>query len=106
MTPESILSGLIGAGLMGLLAVISMISYRRTLLSCARQQSAERLMDGKFYYLVPEARYNELLAIERETKFYNSVRVREPAHIDNPHDVTTTQVSASHQAPRQQGEPA
>lgn len=65
MTPETFLSGLIGAAFMGILAVISMIAHRRTLLACAREQTAERLIDGKFYYLVAEARYNQLLAIER-----------------------------------------
>ena len=35
--------------------------YKRILLLCAKQQTAEKLLDGKFYYLVPESEYAEYL---------------------------------------------
>jgi len=35
--------------------------YKNLLLMLARLESAEKLTDGNFYYIVPESKYNELI---------------------------------------------
>ena len=34
--------------------------YKKLLLMLSRLESAERMPDGNFYYIVPESKYNEM----------------------------------------------
>ncbi len=66
MDTDSIMLGvLIGMGVLGLLLAATHRTYRRTLQHCADTESAEKLPDGNFYYLVREDRYNKLHATHR-----------------------------------------
>lgn len=40
--------------------------YKRTLLLCAKHKSAEKLLDGNFYYLIPEKEYVEYIALKNK----------------------------------------
>lgn len=62
MTEDLMLGILIGMGVLGLLLAATHRTYRRTLQHCADCESAEKLPDGNFYYLVREDRYNKLQA--------------------------------------------
>jgi hypothetical protein len=50
---------------LGLMLWFTHRTYRQTLQHCADAETAEKLPDGNFYYLVREDRYNELTALER-----------------------------------------
>jgi hypothetical protein len=54
------LGALIGMVVLGLLLAATHRTYRRTLQHCADTESAEKLPDGSFYYLVREDRYGAL----------------------------------------------
>ena len=60
MTDDFFLGALIGMLVLGLLLAATHRTYRRTLQHCADCESAEKLPDGNFYYLVREDRYNKL----------------------------------------------
>lgn len=61
MDGESVMLGvLIGMLVLGLLLAATHRTYRRTLQHRADCESAEKLPDGHFYYLVREDRYNDL----------------------------------------------
>jgi hypothetical protein len=57
---DPVLAGLIGATMGCLVGLMALRSYKRTLVYCAEGKSAEKLVNGKFYYLVPEHDYNTL----------------------------------------------
>jgi hypothetical protein len=59
-TDSLMLGALIGMVVLGLLLAATHRTYRRTLQHCADCESAEKLPDGRFYYLVREDRYNDL----------------------------------------------
>lgn len=40
---------------------VGVFQYKKTLLLCARQKTPEKLPDGKFYYLVSETEYVDLV---------------------------------------------
>jgi len=54
------LGALIGMVVLGLMLAATHRTYRRTLQHCADTESAEKLPDGAFYYLVREDRYSAL----------------------------------------------
>lgn len=58
----------VGASFLGWLGVFSLLSYKKTLLYCAQGKTTEKLLDGKFYYLVEESEHNrsfrDLMALE------------------------------------------
>lgn len=59
MDTESVMLGiLVGMVALGLLLAASQRTYRQTLQHCADCDSAEKLPDGNFYYLVREDRRN------------------------------------------------
>lgn len=59
MDTDSLMLGvLIGMAVLGLLLAATYRTYRQTLQHCADCESAEKLPDGNFYYLVREDRYN------------------------------------------------
>ena len=51
---------LIGMVFLGAVLAATHRTYRKTLLHIADCESAEKLPDGNFYYIVREDRYNEL----------------------------------------------
>jgi hypothetical protein len=51
---------LLGIALGGALGVLALLSYKRVLVRCAEGGSAERLLNGKFYYLVEEGEFVNL----------------------------------------------
>lgn len=59
-TDSLMLGALIGMVVLGLLLAATHRTYRRTLQHCADCESAEKLPDGRFYYLVREDRYRDL----------------------------------------------
>lgn len=62
-SPAFLWGVLVGGLAMGLLGMYALHSYKRTLLYCAQGKSAEKLLDGKFYCLLPESEYNQLQAL-------------------------------------------
>lgn len=62
---DLILAAIGAAVFFGLVLAATHRTYRKTLLSIADAESCEKLPDGKFYYIVPERYYNELLGYER-----------------------------------------
>lgn len=67
----------VGGLFVAAMAVWSMSSRSQTLLACARQGTAEKLIDGRFYYLVHESEYNQMsLAWLNEKKKQNEPEPR------------------------------
>lgn len=62
MTDDFLLGVLVGMVVLGLMLAATHRTYRRTLQHCADCETAEKLPDGRFYYLVREDRYNKLHA--------------------------------------------
>lgn len=47
---------------------LGIFQYKKTLLLCAKQRTPEKLPDGKFYYLVSETEYIDLVFKKFEEK--------------------------------------
>lgn len=61
-----ILAFMIGFILGNVLMVYANISYKKTLLLAAKAKTSERLLDGKFYYLVEENEYFDMKSAQTE----------------------------------------
>ncbi len=47
---------------------IGSFQYKRILLMCAKHRTPEKLLDGNFYYLIPEAEYVQFITLKLEEK--------------------------------------
>lgn len=80
-TTQSLLWGLaLGCLLMMVIMGYSARKYRAILLDIARHGGCERLPDGKFYYIVAESQYVEMMLAQRKDE--QSARVSQQALTD------------------------
>lgn len=78
MDGDSFMLGLaIGALAVMIFSVLSARAYGRILVSkgTSAYRTAEKLPDGKFYYIVPEREYNELDRLRLRMNFQDDVGV-------------------------------
>jgi len=47
---------------------VGVFQYKRILLLCAKHQTAEKLLDGNFYYIISEDEYVKYLALKVKNK--------------------------------------
>ncbi len=43
---------------------VGAFQYKRILMMCAKQRTAEKLLDGNFYYIIPESEYVEFIGLK------------------------------------------